>query len=167
MFIAAMLLLAASASVVAQETRTSDPVAILDRVLGFRQAWFGDYTPLAACSAFTVLGRPRDFPGKLSPSAVALLDRDVSACDKPPIQRFNAWCPIMQLLKVSIVGSAATLELRISRGEYNHRETYTVTRDSIFGWNVGQVKFSGFLQIEHGANPGDLGPNGPICPGRH
>lgn len=162
--VASMLFLASGRSAVAQSAGTSDRVVILDRVMEFRLAWLGDTTPLWACPAFKLLGQPRDFLQKLSGNVRALLDQDVTTCDDPSARRARASCPRVELEKIVNSDSVATVELIVWHGEYRHRETYTVSRSSGSIGGVQAVKLSGFIQVLHGFNPGDLGPDGPICP---
>jgi hypothetical protein len=169
------LLCLRSTPISAQQAPASDAVAILDRVMNFRIFWLGDTTPLAACSAFTVLGRPADFPVRLSRYVLPLLDRDPSTCDRPPVQQSKSWCPIVNLEKITIADSVATVDLTVSRDHYRYRETYRATRYRMGNprssfpprsiWFVDGVTLSGIATVHQGANPGDFAPASRVCPG--
>lgn len=160
------LLLLSGRSVVAQDAGVSNAVGILNAAIGFRGAVLRDSTLLETCSAFAVLGRPADFPAKLNPYVVQLLNRETNTCDQPAANRTNMWCSLVRLQKLAIADSTATLELTVSRSDFTHREVYTVIQSPGSRWGVRSVTLSGFMQVLWGANSGDVGPNGPICPHR-
>lgn len=164
------LLFLSASSVDAQDDSTSSGVAILDAVMQFRVIWLADTTPLATCSAYAVLGRPADFPAKFSRYVVRLLDQDTNTCDRPADERRSGLCPVVHLEKVVIADSVATVDLMVSRGHYRHRQIYAITRSRLSRsgkplWDVGTVTLTGIMHVNVGTNPGDVGPNGPICPG--
>jgi hypothetical protein len=155
-----VLLCSLPAVVDAQEVVASDAVAALNRVMHFRLFWLRDPMPLATCTAFEVLGRPADFPSKLSPFVAQLLDQDANTCGRQE-GATRAGCPIVQLERLSLLDPTATVELLVNTGHYLHRERYVLERRVLdrerrkfTAWSVQTVVLSDVISQS----------GGPSCP---
>lgn len=130
------------------QTATSGYNAIAS-VISYRQGWLDDGTPFDACSVYRALGEPTDFPAGFDESIRARLEPDGESClssgrANDPRSDHN----IVRLDSIRISSSdTAMVYLTVSRGEYFHRENYTLVNPTAHRWGVKDVLIWGSLRL--------------------
>ncbi|HEU4562778.1 MAG TPA: hypothetical protein VFS20_33420 [Longimicrobium sp.] len=122
--------------------------AALNRVISYRHAWMGDSTRVDACGAFESLGRPSTFPAGLTDPQRRFFSTSVGDCMpgrlSPAAQAAGRF---VHVDSISTTHLTATVILTVRRGEYTHRETYSlVGRSESEGLRVSDVRFWGATQ---------------------
>ena len=122
--------------------RTSAEVGVFNAAVGFRLAWLGDSTRIAACQAFSVLREPADFQTNVFEVYRRLLDADVSTCrgagSKAPGAR-----NLVLLDSLALSDSTADLYMTVRRGENQHKQHYRMHRTQLGSraiWSVAAVR---------------------------
>lgn len=127
----------------------------MSAVLDFRVHWMGDSTCVDGCSVYNALGRPANFPAGLYTSLVRLLDRVREPCANDPARVAARW-PRNFISVESVSGRIPRVDLRIVKGEYSFRETYSLRtwpNAERPGASVSEVRTWGLLQ-SHPVPPG-------------
>ena len=130
--------------------QTSGPLALVNAVMRHRAMIVGDSTRFDACSVYTAVGRPADFPAGIDPSVVRLLDRTTTPCAGDPA-RVSVARP-RYFVRVDTVapgtGAAPRVTLTVTRGEYRYRESYTLRKGDGPGLppTIQEVRTWGFVQ---------------------
>lgn len=123
--------------------------ALVNAVLDYRAHWAGDSTRVDACSAYNALGRPANFPAGIDTSLLRLLDRVREPCAADSARVALRW-PRRFVTVESVQSGVPRVVLRIVKGEYSWRETYTLRTwpngGGRPGVSVTEVRTWGLLQ---------------------
>jgi len=112
--------------------QTADARARLGAVAGamaFRRGELGDATPFDACTVFRETGEPRGLLNGILPGLRGMLDRPSDApCAAPAPSAEQRFKHIVQVVSVAVHDTAGQVQLSVTHGEWNHRETYFFER---------------------------------------
>ena len=158
-FASVLLLALAMGSTPARAQQTKE-AALVNAVLDHRAHWLGDSTRFDACSVYNALGRPANFPAGLDTSLVRLLDRVREPCANDSARVVVRW-PRRFVSVESVSSGGPRVILRVVKGEYSWRETYTLRtwpNAARRGVSVAEVRTWGLLQ-SHPVPPGRRNPS--------
>lgn len=140
---AAALALLTGLPLMRQDTRA---IRAVDAVIGFRRTAMADTLKFDACTVFTASGRPADFPAGLRPANIGALDRQGAA----PCATQHAPDRLPDRVYVDSVAlgdSIGHVYLTVRRGEWVHRETFTLPSLPGGRWGVREARIWGALQV--------------------
>ena len=147
-----LVLLAAMRGTPARAQQTKE-AALVNAVLDYRAHWVGDSTVVDACSVYSALGRPANFPAGIDTSLIRLLDRVREPCANDSARAVFRWPRyFVSVDSISIGGASggARVSVRVVKHEYSYRERYTLRAwpngAGGRGVSVAEVRTWGFTQ---------------------
>lgn len=143
----ALLCLPCIGAVAAQGVRQDDAmVAAVDAAIGFRRSAMADTLKFDACTIYAATGHPAGFPNGISEANRGTLDRPgPRPCDSPVEPVRLPYRVYVDSLTLS--DSIGSVYLTVRRGEWLHRETFTLPRLRGGRWGVREVRIWGAIQI--------------------
>jgi hypothetical protein len=127
-------------------------IAAVNTVLDFRLNWMGDATPFNACSVFTALGAPVDFPAGIQSPLVRGLDRTTAPCEGRAPGVPGAWAPQVLVDSIAVRSETATVYVTVRKGELSYYEEYSMVNPGPTRWGMREVRTWGALR-EYPARP--------------
>ena len=115
-------------------------ISAVNETMFFRVTGLGDSMSYDACSVFTAAGQPSAFPEGISPGLLHLLDRQGSdpcsqSAEPGPRARRRV---VVRAVEMGAEGACVTL--LVLRGEWVHREFYTMVPREDGRWSLREIR---------------------------
>lgn len=143
---AAALLSLFSAGTGAAQDGIDPRMAAVDEVIAYRRLVMADTLTFDACLLFKATRESEDFPRGIGDANRGALDRlDPRPCDAADAPaRFPRRVYVDSIVLMDSIGS---VYLTVRRGEWLHRETFTLARISAGEWSTRDVRIWGAIQV--------------------
>lgn len=108
--------------------RHSAKLRAINAVMDFRLSWAGDSTKFDACSVFTALDRPTDFPNGILAPFHRLLDRTTEPCADDASRAASQYPTyVVKVDSLSLADSTGAVLLTVRKHEHRYFEHYELT----------------------------------------
>jgi hypothetical protein len=104
----------------------SAPVGVLNAVISYRLGHMGDSSKIATCESYEALGKPKDFSTSIPPTYRAYFDRALLNCNDGATEGGMKTRARLTVDSIMIGDASADLFATVVRGEYRHREHYSL-----------------------------------------